>query len=165
MYKAYDVPEMREVACKLHQLNPQWSEQRKVTYVKHAARECEIHKQLRHPSVVQLIDVFEVDQNCFCTVLELCTGDDLDARLKAQGAVSEREARAILAQVFAGLAYMNSGSSTVSIWDEGDGVDDPRRHHLPRHVHGHLPWAGGGPSSDPRPARRDALRSFFEYLN
>ena len=117
VYKAYDVLEMREVACKLHQLNPQWSEQRKVTYVKHAARECEIHKQLRHPSVVQLIDVFEVDQNCFCTVLELCTGDDLDARLKAQGAVSEREARAILAQVFAGLAYMNSGSSTVIHYD------------------------------------------------
>ena len=117
VYKAYDVLEMREVACKLHQLNPQWSEQRKVTYVKHAARECEIHKQLRHPSVVQLIDVFEVDQNCFCTVLELCTGDDLDARLKAQGAVSEREARAILAQVFAGLAYMNSGSTTVIHYD------------------------------------------------
>ena len=117
VYKAYDVVEAREVACKLHQLNPQWSEQRKVTYVKHAARECEIHKQLSHVSVVQLIDVFEVDQNCFCTVLELCRGDDLDARLKSQGPVSEREARAILAQVFAGLAYMNSGSTTVIHYD------------------------------------------------
>lgn len=62
MYKAYDTVEMREVACKLHQLSPQWSEERKRTYVRHAARECSIHKQLRHPSVVCLIDVFEVDK-------------------------------------------------------------------------------------------------------
>jgi hypothetical protein len=34
----------------------------------------------------------------------------LDARLKAQGPVAEREARAILAQVFAGLAYLSGGT-------------------------------------------------------
>ena len=37
-----------------------------------------------------MIDVFEVDRDSFCTVLELCTGDDLDARLKAHGPVPER---------------------------------------------------------------------------
>jgi tousled-like kinase len=108
---------MREVACKLHQLSPQWSEERKRTYVRHAARECSIHKQMRHSAVVRLIDVFEVDKDSFCTVLELCTGDDLDARLKAQGPVVEREARAILAQVFAGLAYLSGGSRRVIHYD------------------------------------------------
>ena len=117
VYKAWDCDEMREVACKLHQLNPQWSEERKRTYVRHAARECSIHKSLDHPHVVRLIDVFEVDSDSFCTVLELCTGDDLDARLKAQGAISEREARAILAQVFNGLAYMSSGQKRIIHYD------------------------------------------------
>jgi tousled-like kinase len=117
VYKAWDCVEMREVACKLHQLNPQWSEERKRTYVRHAARECSIHKSLDHPHVVRLIDVFEVDSDSFCTVLELCTGDDLDARLKAQGSISEREARAILAQVFNGLAYMSSGQKRIIHYD------------------------------------------------
>jgi tousled-like kinase len=59
VYKAFDVVEMREVACKLHQLSPQWNEQRKQTYVRHAQRECMIHKRLRHQNVVEMIDVFE----------------------------------------------------------------------------------------------------------
>ena len=117
VYKAFDVVEMREVACKLHQLSPQWSEARKQTYVRHAQRECMIHKRLRHPNVVEMIDVFEVDRDSFCTVLELCTGDDLDARLKSQGPVPEREARAILAQVFAGLAYLNQGPKKIIHYD------------------------------------------------
>ena len=117
VYKAFDVVEMREVACKLHQLSPQWSEARKQTYVRHAQRECVIHKRLRHANVVEMIDVFEVDRDSFCTVLELCTGDDLDARLKSQGPVAEREARAILAQVFAGLAYLNQGPRKIIHYD------------------------------------------------
>ena len=64
-----------------------------------------------------MIDVFEVDRDSFCTVLELCTGDDLDARLKAQGPIAEREARAILAQVFAGLAYLNEGTKKIIHYD------------------------------------------------
>jgi len=36
--------------------------------MRHAARECSIHKQLQHASVVRLIDVFEVDADSFCTV-------------------------------------------------------------------------------------------------
>ena len=113
VYKAFDVVEMREVACKLHQLSPQWSEARKQTYVRHAQRECMIHKRLRHANVVEMIDVFEVDRDSFCTVLELCTGDDLDARLKAQGPNAEREARAVLAQIFAGLAYLSEGPKII----------------------------------------------------
>jgi len=117
VYKAYDVAEMREVACKVHQLSQHWSEARKSTYVRHATRECSIHKRLDHSSVVKHVDVFEVDQNSFCTVLELCTGDDLDARLKAHGPIAEREARIILAQGFAGLNYLAGGARPVIHYD------------------------------------------------
>lgn len=117
VYKAFDVVEMREVACKLHQLSPQWNEARKQTYVRHAQRECMIHKRLRHANVVEMIDVFEVDRDSFCTVLELCTGDDLDAKLKSSGPIGEREARVILAQVFAGLNYLNQGPKKIIHYD------------------------------------------------
>jgi hypothetical protein len=36
--QAYDTHEMRYVACKIHQLVPQWSEERKRNYVRHAVR-------------------------------------------------------------------------------------------------------------------------------
>lgn len=65
------------VACKIHQLNSMWSEQKKANYTKHAVREYNIHKDLVHPRVVQLFDVFKIDNNSFCTVLENCEGSDL----------------------------------------------------------------------------------------
>jgi tousled-like kinase len=37
-----------------------------------------IHKQLKDSRVVQLFDVFAIDLNAFCTVLEFCDGTDLD---------------------------------------------------------------------------------------
>jgi tousled-like kinase len=117
VYRAWDCHEMKEVACKLHSLNPRWSEERKRAYVRHAARECSIHKSLKHDHVVKLLDVFEVDSDTFCTVLELCEGDDLDARLKNSGTMSEREARAIVAQIFAGLAYCHGDTKRVIHYD------------------------------------------------
>lgn len=45
-------------------------------------REYNIHKALDHPRVVKLYDVFEIDANSFCTVLEYCDGHDLDFYLK-----------------------------------------------------------------------------------
>ena len=117
VYRAWDCHEMKEVACKLHSLNPRWSEERKRAYVRHAARECSIHKSLKHDHVVKLLDVFEVDSDTFCTVLELCEGDDLDARLKNTGSMSEREARAIVAQIFAGLAYCHGDTKRVIHYD------------------------------------------------
>ncbi len=45
-------------------------------------REYEIHKKLQHPRVVQLLDLFEIDDNSFGTVQELCDGGDLDWHLK-----------------------------------------------------------------------------------
>jgi hypothetical protein len=41
-------------------------------------------KRVKHDAIVRLFDVFEIDDDSFCTVLELCEGDDLDAHLKAR---------------------------------------------------------------------------------
>jgi tousled-like kinase len=39
VYKAADLEKFQEVAVKLHQLNPNWSENCKTSYVRHAVRE------------------------------------------------------------------------------------------------------------------------------
>ena len=74
--------EQRYVACKIHQLSKEWKDDKKANYIKHALREYNIHKNLQHPRIVQLFDVFEIDANSFCTVLEYCDGHDLDFYLK-----------------------------------------------------------------------------------
>ncbi|TKY57044.1 Serine/threonine-protein kinase TOUSLED [Spatholobus suberectus] len=74
VYKAFDLVEHRYVACKLHGLNAQWSEEKKQSYIRHAIREYNIHKTLVHRHIVRLWDIFEIDQNTFCTVLEYCSG-------------------------------------------------------------------------------------------
>lgn len=49
--------------------------------------------------MVKLYDVFEIDANSFCTVLEYCDGHDLDFYLKQHKTIPEREARSIIMQV------------------------------------------------------------------
>ena len=53
VYKAYDLENCREVACKVHHFDNSWSEQIKDNYIKHAIRENEIHKDLCHRRVVR----------------------------------------------------------------------------------------------------------------
>ena len=53
---------------KIHQLNDQWSDEKKNNYTKHATREYAIHRELEHNNVVRLYDVFEIDLNAFATV-------------------------------------------------------------------------------------------------
>ena len=77
VHKAYDLKEQRYTACKIHQLNKDWKDEKKANYIKHALREYNIHKSLEHPRIVKLYDVFEIDSNSFCTVLEYCDGHDL----------------------------------------------------------------------------------------
>lgn len=80
--QAFDLEELREVAVKIHQLNSSWNEGKKASYVRHALREYNIHRGLSHARIVALLDIFEIDANTFATVLELCTGGDLDTHLK-----------------------------------------------------------------------------------
>ena len=106
VYKAFDLQQAEFVACKIHQLVSGWSEQRKKSFIKHAMREYDIHKSLNHPRVVGLVDIFEIDNNTFCTVLQYCDGCDLDSYLRAHRNLSEREAKSIILQIFSGLQYL-----------------------------------------------------------
>ena len=72
--QAYDLVNHRYVACKLHGLNAQWSEEKKQSYIRHAMREYDIHKDLVHHHIVRLWDIFRIDLDTFCTVLEYCSG-------------------------------------------------------------------------------------------
>ncbi len=50
--QAFDLVSLHEVACKIHQVNSQWSEVKKVSYVKHTVREYEIHRSMKNPRLV-----------------------------------------------------------------------------------------------------------------
>nr|CAD7457967.1 unnamed protein product [Timema tahoe] len=124
-HKAFDLKEQRYVACKVHQLNKDWKEDKKANYINigiahyqlHALREYNIHKGLDHPRVVKLYDVFEIDANSFCTVLEYCDGHDLDFYLKQHKTIPEREARSIVMQVVSALKYLNEIKPPVIHYD------------------------------------------------
>ena len=110
VWLAFDLQRLERVAVKVHQLNTHWSDERKASYIKHAAREYAIHRDMEHPRVVKLHNVFEIDQNAFATVLERCDGVDLDHHLKTHRALPEKDARAIVVQIVAGLRYLNTPS-------------------------------------------------------
>jgi len=111
VHRAYDLSEHKYVACKIHQLNVHWSDERKKNYTKHATREYDIHKSLNHRNIVSLYDVFGIDVNSFCTVLGYCNGMDLDMYLKINKTLLEKEARSLIVQVFVGLKYLHSQSN------------------------------------------------------
>ncbi|KAJ3177922.1 hypothetical protein HDU87_004204 [Geranomyces variabilis] len=118
VYKAFDLVELRTVACKIHSLNDQWGEERKEFYIKHSLREYRIQKILDHPRVVKLFDVFEYDHLSFCTVMEyVCEGKDLESHLGMVKTVPEREARSIITQVVAALRYLNELDQPIIHYD------------------------------------------------
>lgn len=104
--------ELREVAVKIHQLDPRWPDSKKENYTKHVSREYEIHRNVRHPRIVSLYDVFEIDNNSFATVLECCKGTDLDTLLKLKRRLPERQARALLVQILSGMSYLSQPSGS-----------------------------------------------------
>jgi tousled-like kinase len=107
VFRAYDFESARFVACKVHQLASNWSEARKQSFLRHMLRENEIHSSLSHPRILRAHDSFELDKLTVVSVLDLCNGTDLDVVLRKNGALPEREARSIIAQVFAGLVYLD----------------------------------------------------------
>ncbi|XP_029641436.1 serine/threonine-protein kinase tousled-like 2 isoform X2 [Octopus bimaculoides] len=117
VHKGFDLKEQRYVACKIHQLNKDWKDDKKANYIKHALREYNIHKSLDHPRIVRLYDVFEIDTNSFCTVLEYCDGNDLDFYLKQNKCIPEKEARSIICQTVSALKYLNEIKPPVIHYD------------------------------------------------
>ena len=88
VYKAYDYQDQMMVDIKIHQINPEWPEQKKSDYQKwvhkdimsekthkvvcvfginnifrHARREAQIQKSIKHSKIIRLYDVFDVDIN------------------------------------------------------------------------------------------------------
>ena len=96
VYKAFDLENCREVACKIHHFDDSWSDQVKDDYIKHALRENEIHKELNNRRVVKHYDTVEIDHNSFSTILELCSGPDLYNYLKENKQIAEKEAKLII---------------------------------------------------------------------
>ncbi|CAD8179955.1 unnamed protein product [Paramecium pentaurelia] len=117
VYKSFDLQEFRVCACKIHYLNPQWNENAKNNYIKHALRENDIHKRLKHINIVSLYDTQEIDQDSFCTVLEFCDGTDLNQHLKKYKLLAEKEAKLIIRQVLAALHYMSCSPTKIIHYD------------------------------------------------
>jgi tousled-like kinase len=117
VYKAYDLENNMEVACKIHQLNPQWSDNIKDNYIRHTIRENQIHKEILHSKIVRHYDTIEIDLSSFCTVLELCTGPDLHTYLKTHKQLPEKEARGIIFQILSGLEYLNKLQRKIIHYD------------------------------------------------
>lgn len=117
VYKAYDLDNCREVACKIHHFDNNWTENLKASYIKHALRENQTHRELNHPRVVRQYDTVEIDNNSFCTVLELCSGPDLHMYLKQHGVLPEKEAKLIISQILSGLKYLNDREKKIIHYD------------------------------------------------
>ncbi|KAI6237831.1 BMA-TLK-1, isoform e [Aphelenchoides besseyi] len=117
VWKSFDLERSEYVACKIHHVNKDWIEGKKASYVKHAMREKDIHKSLLHPRIVRQYDLFTIDNDSFCTVLEYCDGNDLDCYLKMHKTIPEKEARVIIMQVVSALKYMNERKNPVIHYD------------------------------------------------
>ena len=117
VYKAYDLENHMYVACKLHQLNPNWKEEVKDNYIKHTVRENQIHQEINHSKIVRHFDTIEIDNNSFCTVLEYCSGPDLATYLQRNRVIQEKEARIIITQILEGLEYLNKLPNKIIHYD------------------------------------------------
>eukprot|EP01127_Copromyxa_protea_P015823 TRINITY_DN4610_c0_g1_i3.p2 TRINITY_DN4610_c0_g1~~TRINITY_DN4610_c0_g1_i3.p2 ORF type:complete len:433 (-),score=99.92 TRINITY_DN4610_c0_g1_i3:26-1324(-) len=69
-------------------------------------RETSIMKALKHDHIVQLLDVFEDDDHYY-VVMECVSGGELFDQIIELGSYEEKDCARLVAQVFAGLAYMH----------------------------------------------------------
>ncbi len=67
--------------------------------------------------MVNHYDTFEIDQNSFCTVLELCSGPDLYTYLKLHKTIPEKEAKFIITQLLSALKYLNDRDNKIIHFD------------------------------------------------
>lgn len=117
VWQAFDLKEGRHVACKIHRVQADWPSQTKTHYIRHAERELNIMRQVRHPHVTQLYDVFEYSNSMFVSVMEFSRGMDLDTYLKTYLTLREADARLILLQMVGALRYLASMGQPIIHYD------------------------------------------------
>ena len=117
VYKAYDIKNHKFVACKIHQLNPNWSDEMKDSYIKHTMRENEILKNIHHKNIINHIDTIEINNNSFCSVLELCNGTDLSNYIRERKILSEKEVKVITKQILEALVYLETLNKKIIHYD------------------------------------------------
>jgi calcium-dependent protein kinase len=69
--------------------------------------EIDIMRQLDHPNIVRLFEVFQ-DEKRFYLVTELCTGGELFDEITKRSHFSERDAASIIKQVLSAVAYCHA---------------------------------------------------------
>jgi calcium/calmodulin-dependent protein kinase I len=96
--------------CKLRSTGERFAvkvlSKRKMTPQDVAAMETEIEilKQVDHPNIVKLRDVFE-DEKHWCLVMELCTGGELFEQIMLKEKFSEMEVREAMRAIIDAISY------------------------------------------------------------
>ncbi|GKV37458.1 hypothetical protein SLEP1_g45488 [Rubroshorea leprosula] len=119
VFKAFDMEENEYVACKLHLLGPPTikNELLKDDILRHMKREWNVHKTLVHPHIIRHLDNFTINNYTYCTVLELCSGNDLQFALKTRGTFAEKDAKVLISQTLHGLAYLDGQAERIIHYD------------------------------------------------
>ena len=118
VYKAYDTYAHKFIACKLIQLNENWPQEIKQSYIKHTIRENLILQNLNHKKIVKLYDTLEINDNSFCNILEYCSGPDLSLYIRKNGgSISEQIAKIIITQILQALIYLNNLTKKIIHYD------------------------------------------------
>ena len=117
VYKAYDTYNHSYVACKLIQLNENWPQEIKNSYIKHTTRENYILQKLNHEKIVKLFDTIDINENSFCNILEYCNGPDLGFYLRNNGMIPENIAKIIAKQILEVLLYLNKLEQKIIHYD------------------------------------------------
>jgi calcium/calmodulin-dependent protein kinase I len=75
--------------------------------IKLLKREIQIMKQLSHPNILKLFEVYEDDQK-FYLVMELVQGKELFDKIVERGQYSEKDAAHIVRQILSAVQYLHA---------------------------------------------------------
>ncbi|KAL7578727.1 hypothetical protein ACA910_015961 [Epithemia clementina (nom. ined.)] len=89
----------------------------KVSKIEVLKREIEILKEVKHPHIIELVEVFE-DERYLHLITELCTGGELFDRIiaktqSAEGHFSEHDAAALVRDILDAIAYCHDEKQIV----------------------------------------------------
>jgi protein-serine/threonine kinase len=76
-------------------------------YVKKLTAEFCISSTLRHPNIVETVDLIQDENHAWCEVMEFCPGGDLYAAIK-KGGMSPSEVECCFKQILNGVQYLHS---------------------------------------------------------